>query len=241
MTGPSRSTSRTTLANRTATGLAAGLVLALAAPLPAQAAQALEPSGAPVTVDDTHQILGTGPMGPYARGYSVNVLANDSDPDGDELELCEVSVPEGAPLGAFPDEQAAERGNPGWLRIESSRNRSASYDVTYYACDAEHRSPGILTVDVVRIEPVVGTAGRRPGRARFTNPGPFDMTVSYGRHLGDPERYDHQGEVAVAAGASVSVPVPGRRIGFRAYVPEGGYADGGRGVVRGIRSAAPRG
>src|SRR4051812_46988189 len=57
----------------------------------------------------------------------VDVIANDKDPDGDQLDVCRV--------GPTPRKLRAEAVE-GQLAIFPSRTAQGTYTLTYYACDA---------------------------------------------------------------------------------------------------------
>ncbi|CAN5369115.1 hypothetical protein BH11ACT8_BH11ACT8_31940 [soil metagenome] len=179
------------------------------------AAYADEATDAPITHNDTVRIDG-------GAGSVANVLRNDTDPNGDDLAICRVSVPDSAPLYAdIFDNQ---------LYVSSARNRTGTYEITYYACDFDYLTPGTLTVKVTKVPPVQATkiAGH-PGRVKFRNPGTKKVVVLYGnRHEDAPD-----GQVGVVAHGSRAISTPRRNLFYIAYIRStGSFA--GQGFVRGI-------
>lgn len=191
----------------TAAGLVASLCLA-------QPAVADEASDAPVTKNDRIHVDAGG-------GAPADVLANDSDPNGDELAICRVEVPEDAPLvvDTFDDQ----------LFVSSYGSRSATYTITYYACDFDYLTPATLTVKVTRAPQIVAEKLARPGRVRFTNPGDRRVVVLYGSRRAD----EPDGMTRIAASSSGTVSVMRKRLFYIAFVARTG-APAGRGFVEGI-------
>src|SRR4051812_35932411 len=69
----------------------------------------------------------------------VDVIANDKDPDGDQLDVCRVGPPS-RKIKAV----AAE----GQLAVVADRTARGTYTLTYYACDASYLTAGTLTITV---------------------------------------------------------------------------------------------
>ena len=209
----------------------------------AHAGDAVDAGGAadaPVTSPDTIEVLGRTPIAPYYGEDLVNVLLNDSDPNGDPLTVCDYEVPVDAEISV------AQRGDTTFA-IGARPNTSTTYDITYYACDGAHRTPGTLRVVVVRVEPIQATVLARPGMVRFSNINTADVPlgVDYGKAGGGTRiavrdrrlRYMKPGE-------STTVRVSRHRIAYHGYGQGGLF--GGRGVLSGIdlpehaRRDAPR-
>lgn len=190
------------------------LTLALALSLPAPAV-ADGTTDAPVTVDDQVRVVGT-------ATEVVAVLDNDSDPDGDDLALCRFTVPDDVPV--FVDRVDDV------LYISPHANVSGTYEITYYACDFDHLTPGTLTVEVIEMPHVRARKLARPGRVRFENPGPRPVVVLYGDRR--EERPD--GRVRLKAGATAKVSVTRKRLYYVAFVLRTG-AFAGEGVVKHIK------
>jgi Big-like domain-containing protein len=94
----------------------------------------------------------------------VDLAANDSDPDGDPVQVCR--------LGDLPPQLASSYLQDGMLVLVAEHVRSArSLTVTYYACDSSYLTDGTLTVRVdpapaeLTIQPLRGA----PTRLRFTS------------------------------------------------------------------------
>jgi hypothetical protein len=97
------------------------------------------------------------------EGSVVDVTANDSDPDGDQLEVCRV--------GPFPRKVGALV-QDGELIVLPSRRAHGTYTLTYYACDQSYLTAGTLTVKVKPPAPtfdIVTVGDAPPGRIRLVN------------------------------------------------------------------------
>lgn len=187
------------------------LSLALLIPTPAIARDL---DGAPVTTDDTIEI----------DGFSTNladVLANDTDPDADKLAICRVTVPKKVPIYVDNVDDV--------LYVSSFENVTASYDVTYYACDFEHLTAGTLTVNVTKVPEVRAKKLKRPGRLKFTNPGTKKVVVLYGSR----RELNPDGRVRIAGGDSAKVTVTRKKIYFVAFVRRTGSL-AGEGTIKHI-------
>ena len=191
--------------------VAAALSLALIAPA---SAEARDGDGQPVTTADTVRVEGLGTNG-------VDVLTNDTDPDGDDLAICRVAAPEGAPIFVAIDDQS--------IYVTSTANRTADYEVTYYACDFEHLTAGTLTVQVTRTPLVRATKLRKPGRLKFINPSDKRVVVFYGsRREKAPD-----GRFGLRPHSSNRVTVDRKRIYFVSFVRRTG-ALAGQGFIKNI-------
>ncbi|WP_134765966.1 Ig-like domain-containing protein [Nocardioides sp. 1609] len=196
-------------------------------------AHADESTDAPVVENDRVRVEGSG-------AAFVDVLANDTDPNGDVLEICRVRVPSRAPLDVseLSGEEIGVDGEA--LAIFPTRNRPGTYEITYWACDEGYLRPGTLTVVVVKVKEVkVTKVPGRPGTLRIANPGSRRVVVYYGSFReGEPD-----GRVSVPARAAKRIRVERPRIDYVAYYPRTG-SDAGHGTVRGIdlgRAGAHRG
>ena len=186
-------------------------------------ATADEATDAPVTKNDRVVVRGGGVV-------LADVLANDSDPNGDRLEICRLEIPDGVPLNngstlllvGDSDEDFPEP-----LVVSADRFTPGRYEITYYACDLDYLTPATVTVIVKRTRPVrarkVG-----PHAVRFTNPDNRPVRVFYadGRLAGEGAT------VRLPAGASKRVRVDVRSIWWFASARDGGQA--GQGTVRGL-------
>lgn len=239
------------------TGAGLGASSASAAEPTAQPAAepAAEPTGgpnqAPVPSDDRVTLRGQ-------EIKVVDVLANDSDPDGDDLQLCRVSIGR-APVYAEvvsgdddvfvlagrgthrPDTRLrvapAERQQ---LVVFSQRNRAGTYSIRYGVCDREQVRFATVTVRVLAVPELrARTVPGRPGVVQFSNPSDRKYVVQYfeGGLFDD----DEPTKVPVLAHDRVRIRTTAPRIDYLAYQPRGnGFVDG---TVRGIqrsRSVAAR-
>jgi hypothetical protein len=97
------------------------------------------------------------------EGNVVDVTANDSDPDGDQLEVCRVG-PAPRAVGALVE--------GGDLVVLPSRRAHGTYTLTYYACDNSYLTAGTLTVKVRPPAPtfdIIPVGDAPPGRIRLVN------------------------------------------------------------------------
>lgn len=141
----------------------------------------------PVTVNDAITIT---------AGHSAepDVLANDSDPDGDPLALCRLGrVPGGIDAEIFQDQLMVFALKPG------------TYTVTYYACDYSYLTPGTLTVTVKAPPPLFAKVvkGKWPGTIRVFNNGKFGFQFLWGSY----KKRHADGRISVPAHTSVRVRV----------------------------------
>ncbi|MDO9455804.1 hypothetical protein [Nocardioides sp.] len=222
--------------------MVAGLTLVSLTSLGAAPAVADEAADAPVTTADRLTLHVT-PEG--GSGRQLDVLANDTDPNGDDLEICRVVVPEDSPLtvrqfetyrepdpesgGSDLDEVPVEV-----LDVQAFVSRATTATFTYYACDRDYLTPATVTVTLEPVPPVRArkVAGKL-GRVRFTNPGDLRVVVLYG----GPHEEEPDGRLRLAPGASRTIRVQRPRLVFVAFLPRtGALINTGR--VRGIRQHA---
>lgn len=221
--------------------------LALALPLAGSAGLApahADDTPAPVAVDDTFTIPGRDTS---EYGFSiVDVLANDTAAEGEELDICRLEQPRRRGLSVFEmdwdegvviigrtgAEAAASAGDPDEgdrIGLSPWRNRAGTYTFTYWACDTHHLSPATVTVIVEKSPVVSARKTSRPGRVRFTNPTERAAVVLYGGIRAE----EPDGRVSVPAGGQVTVRVTRQTLRWVAFGKRrGGYL--GDGVVRGI-------
>jgi hypothetical protein len=154
------------------------------APIPAAHAQAHETSRAGAQAPVAVAVADTLTMTPWSSGEEVHVLANDSDPDGGNLQICRLEAPDDSGLGVHIwSEQGFFEGGPvpsgsTYLLLEPQRKlKPGILTITYYACDRELLTPATLTVNVVHIT-AEKVAGRR-GVVRFTNPLDYAVDILY--------------------------------------------------------------
>jgi hypothetical protein len=168
----------------------------------------------PVAVDD-HKWMYPGQF------RTIDVLANDSDPDGDELAVCRVApVPDDATYFVDLEE--------GKLFVWTGEGATEDIVITYYACDYETLVPATLTISFREVTPVVVEKAQRPGRLRVTNDNDKPVSFLYGS-FSEPKP---DGRVKVPANSAVTVRVHRHKIDWIAILAHSVSA--GFGHVRGI-------
>ena len=168
-----------------ATAVPAVLLLLLA---PASVAGALVGSP-PVTHPDKIKIKAL-------SGDGFDLVANDTDPDGDELRVCRVSdVPR----------QLQVEVHDGQLSVFAPSKRTGTYTFTYYACDTSFLTAGTVTVKVGPPAPTIEVVPtKKPGKLRIINT--FKGQTFHCQWQGlDDEKPD--GEVTVRPQSSVVITV----------------------------------
>lgn len=165
----------TKIATLVSTGLLTSLLGTVVLAAPAHAAP-------PVVGDDTINI--------YANTVHMpDLLANDTDPDGDVLEICRTKGADEGPV-YFID----FLGIPMLIADPGTRG---TFTFTYYACDFETLVPGTVTVNVKpspKINIKVTKLKNRPGRVRVVNKNPFALDFAWGHARAD----DPDGQVRLA-------------------------------------------
>jgi hypothetical protein len=196
-------------------GLGLGLSTLVAAP-----ATADEASDAPVTAPDRVTVWAGGSM---FSGAAVDVLANDTDPQGDKLEVCRVG-----PSASRYVEASAFMGS---LSITVRRRAKAgTYVLTYYACDFDYLTPGTVTVTVKKAKRIrVAKIPGRPGKLRVVNPNSRRVVVLWGSQ--DEEKPD--GQIRLGGHKRAVITVTRERVFWFAYFPRI-FVLVGQGTVRGI-------
>jgi Bacterial Ig domain len=178
---------------------------------PAQAA-------APVTVGDTTSMYAGG-------GQEVDVLVNDSDPDGiEDLTVCR--------MGTETYKRVAVEyvGDGKVIAFSLPSARPGSYTFTYYACDFETLVPGTLTVTIVAEPDITAKAlPGRPGKIKVTNPADFKIRYLYGSF----KEPNPDGIVKIAKHSSVILTVRRTQIDWLAFTRKGEFVK--QGHVRGIK------
>ena len=91
----------------------------------------------------------------------VHVLSNDSDPQGQGLDVCRVDRSGRAVSGW------TQLDNTGFT-VESNHYASGTYAITYYACNDARLTPGTVTVHLRRAKPV--QVSDHGGTLRIANP-----------------------------------------------------------------------
>jgi hypothetical protein len=185
----------------TAIAVAGGLLL-LAAPASVAGAPVGSP---PVTQPDTVKIRAL-------SGDSVDVAANDTDPDGDELRVCRVDdVPRQLEV------QVVE----GQLSVYAPTKKTGTYTLTYYACDTSYLTPGTVTVKVGKAAATLEILPtRKPGKLRIVN-GYTGQTFRCEWRRDGEEKLD--GWATVRPQSSVLVTVHGTDVEFACESPRSSY------------------
>ena len=170
---------------------------------------------APVTADDVVV------MTPVMGMYWSEVLANDVDPDGGDLQVCRVEAPDDAGLrvqidsrSGLPGQGQSEPGDTFLRILPVSPPSLGDHLVTYYACDREQLTPATLTIQV-REFGADAVAGR-PHRVRFTNPLALATRVGWMRPGWDSQ----EGGTKLGPGQSRVVDVGRGRVQWWAYLAE---------------------
>ena len=111
---------------------------------------------APVTASDTVEVHA-------GEGTAVDLTANDTDPDGDELAVCR--------LGSDVPRKLEVSIEQGHLVVWATRAAKGKYTFTYYACDTSYLTPGQVTVKVGPPVPTLELVplGAPPGKLRIVN------------------------------------------------------------------------
>lgn len=201
----------------TATALSLGLA---ASTLGAQPASADAATDAPVTKADKATVW-TG------SSKVVNVLANDTDPQGDPLAVCRVGESPYRNVGL-----GIEGGGGGseLFVFASPRAKAGTYVLTYYACDFEYLTAETLTVTVKKSTPVrVTKIEGRPGKLKVVNPNSRRIVMMWG----DPRRERPDGSLRLPGHEAEVITVERRSIFWVAFFPRDG-AIAGMGTVRNI-------
>lgn len=184
------------IATLASTALVTSLLGVVALAAPAQAAP-------PIVAPDTFTVhAGT--------VTDLDVLANDSDPDGDPLAVCRVKeVLDGPVLFAQLDGVPVVLADP---------RTTGTFTFTYYACDFETLVPGTITVHVkppVKMRLKVVKLDRRPGKVRVVNKGRFPVAFAWGH----AEETDPDGEIRIGKKKSRVITVRRRAITWVALDP----------------------
>lgn len=172
----------------------------------------------------------------------INVLANDSSPDGDDLALCRFPEPDftGNKLPAVVAMDMGSLGEPGDVMVMTAPRAHGTHVVDYYVCDHTHLVAAQLTVEIKAVAPVtVRKVAGKPGRLQVTNKNDKAIRFWYG----DRRAEDPDGKVRIPAGTTRMVPVRRHTIVWIALIG-GGHGKAaqlsspgiaGHGVVRDIK------
>jgi Bacterial Ig domain len=141
------------MAKRGLTALAA--VAALLLPAPAAHAATGSP---PVTHPDTVTIHA-------GDGALIDPADNDSDPDGDSLQVCRL----GPDVPRALSQSFVQGGD---LIVSANRRARGTYTLTYYVCDSSYLTAGTVTVHVEPPAPtldIIPIGHAPPGKLRIKN------------------------------------------------------------------------
>lgn len=189
-----------TLPTRVAGLALAPLLLAGLAVAPATAGT----GSAPVTAPDSATVA-------QDAFEIVDVLANDTDPDGDELSVCRFGdLPGGLEIvsGELLGEDA------GKVVIAPNGLKPGTYTITYYACDFSYLTPGTLTLKVTKpvVLPLkVKKLPNRPGKLWVVNHAKYPVNFVWGSYEAE-HRKDFDGDITLTAGSSRVIDVRRRSV-----------------------------
>ena len=146
------------------------------------------------------------------------VLANDSDPDGDELAICRIGDSPSKNL-----EPIIDGGN--LVILTAARAKPGSYTFTYYACDFSYLTAGTLTVTIkpepeIKVKKLPG----RPGKLKVKNPADFRIQFLFGSFRADAP----DGEIQIKKKSSQVITVRRHKIGWIAFSNSGEFLKIGR-------------
>ena len=163
----------------------------------------------------------TRPSSTRATSTNVSALANDSDPDGDDLAVCRIGTERYPGKGVNIEFLPVEGGDgKGLVLLFAKPNaKPGTYTFTYYACDFETLVPGTITLTVARPPKITAKAvPGQPGRIKVTNPADFRIRFLYG----DFREEDADGNVKIVRNSSVVINVERTRIDWVAAVRDRG-------------------
>lgn len=170
----------------------------------------------PVVGDDTLTM--------YANTLVLpDLLANDTDADGDELKVCRIQEVFEPPVAFFD--------LLGLQIVLADVGTEGTYEFTYYACDFETLVPGKLTV-TVKPSPKAALAvkkTKKPGKVRVVNRSNFPLDFAWGSAANE----NSDGEVRVGKKKSRLVTVRRTAITWMAYNSDNGSER--TGFLRGIK------
>jgi len=146
--------------------LIAALVLgATVVTAPGAAAEEVDPL-APVVVDDELTLW-------PGQQAEIDVLANDSDPGGDDLAFCRLpplTTADGElPVSVWDRSRYDGSEGGGILQVAAAARARGTYVVDYYVCNHTRLTPAHLTVTFRPVQPVDVVADRVPDRILVTN------------------------------------------------------------------------
>lgn len=172
----------------------------------------------PVVVDDTMTIHGN------TVHFLDQLLANDSDPDGDELAICRMKE--------VMNNKVVFTNLLGFPILAAAPKTSGTFTFTYYACDFETLVPGTLTVHVkpaAKANLKVTKLPKRPGKVKVTNRSGFPLDFSWGHATEElPDK-----RVRIAKKSTKVITVRRTAIAWEAYNERNGAEKSG--FLRGIK------
>lgn len=184
---------------------------------------------------------------------SPNVVANDTDPDGDTVTVCRAGTPslrsarvevdditEYSASGSSGSSQTREHLSvTGELYVGVPRStRPTTFTVPFQVCDDSYLVATTLTVRVIHVPDVrITRAFGHPGFVRVHNPSGRRATVSLNAPF--TSRSPWFGEVAMRPHSARDVRVDSRTVQWEAYTPGASGHFMGSGTVRGV--VVPRG
>lgn len=211
---------------RAAVAVLAAVVAVATLVAPAQALD-LDPE-APVVVDDTVT------MWP-GESITVDVLANDSDPGGDDLALCRLP-PVRNDSDTLPvviwDRSWLASGEPRVLSVATGWRSAGTHTVEYYVCNHTRLTLAHLTVTIRPVQPVDVVKADAPGRIVVTSHN--DQKVVF--RATDSTGCATDIRAVIAAGETRSFRVRRHTLKWTAYI-EDGVADFG--TIRRIELTRP--
>ena len=192
--------------------LTAGCALALVAGTGLTASPAGAATGSPpTTANDTASMFA-------GNVVFVDVLENDTDPDGDDLAVCRIG--ESPHRSLDPIIEGDEL-----VIFSSARTKPGTYTFTYYACDFSYLTAGTVTL-TIEPEPniTVKKIPSRPGKLKVKNPADFRIEVLFGSFRAEAP----DGEVSVRRNSSRVITVHRHKIGWIAFSRDGEFLKIGR-------------
>lgn len=200
--------------------------------LSAPAASAREVADAPPTTRDDVVTM-------YAGGTRLlSVLDNDSDADGDDLEICRVGAVDRG-LRAYEPRPWYEEEDllffdfyqQGDLVVRAARSAAGqTLEATYYACDTRSLSPATVRVRVLRPKPTAVTrVAGKPRTFVIRNTQSFPVDIYHSWREGNSETTSGG---SVRPGRTMKVTLPVAKGRWYAISYARGYRDQGRLVSR---------
>ena len=191
----------------------------------AASALALVAAGAGLSASPAGAATGSAPVttpdaGAMFAGNVVvsDVLANDTDPDGDELAICRVGDSPSKHLDPIID-------GDNLVVLSAALAKPGTYTFTYYACDFSYLTAGTLTV-TIQPEPEIKVKKlpAQPGKLKVKNPADFRIQFLFGSFRADAP----DGEIMIKKHSSTVITVHRRKIGWIAYSNGGEFLKLGR-------------